>query len=103
MHSVSMGGEATSEERKRIGWANRFLHWMDMLECRKLGIARLDFGGWYSGTTDEKLLRINEFKEQFGGCKTRRYHSMLPASTKGKLYLLARERLKGGRGLVHYV
>jgi hypothetical protein len=76
---------------------------MDLLECRKLGIERFDFGGWYNGTTDEKLLRINAFKEQFGGVKTRRYHSMLAASGKGRLYLKLRERLKGRRGLVHFV
>jgi hypothetical protein len=48
-------------------------------------------------------LGINAFKEQFGGTKTRRYHSMLAVSAKGKLYLKAREWLKGRRDLVHFV
>ncbi len=102
LHSVSLN-DSNAEERKWIGWANRYLHWMDLLECRKLAIERYDFGGWYAGTEDEKLLRINAFKEQFGGVKTKRYHSMLPGSAKGKLFLMARERLKGQHGLVHYV
>lgn len=102
LHSVSPG-ESGPAQRKMTGWANRRLHWMDMLEARRLGIGRFDFGGWYSGSTDQKLLRINAFKEQFGGCKTRRYHSMLPVSAKGKLYLETRRRLKGANGLVHFV
>ncbi len=102
LHSVSVS-DSGPEERKWVGWANRYLHWMDLLEFRKLGIGRYDFGGWYAGTDDEKLLRINAFKEQFGGAKTKRYHSMLPGSAKGRLYLMARERLRGESGLVHYV
>jgi hypothetical protein len=101
LHSISIEGDPS--QRKAIGWANRYLHWMDLLECQKQGIQRFDFGGWYSGTTDEKLLRINAFKEQFGGVKTRRYHSMLATSTVGRLYLKFRERLKGRRDLVHFV
>ncbi len=103
LHSVSLPAETDPEERKRVGWANRFLHWMDMVECQRLRIERYDFGGWYPGATDEKLLRINSFKEQFGGRRTHRYHSMLPASGKGKLYLMARRRLKRDSSLVHYV
>ncbi len=103
LHSMSLSGESGPEERKRIAWANRFLHWMDLLECQRLGIERYDFGGWYAGTVDEKLLRINFFKEQFGGRRTRRFHSMLPSSKKGMLYLLARQSFKGDSSLVHYV
>jgi hypothetical protein len=103
LHSVSLSGESDPEERKRIGCANRFLHWMDVLECQRLRIEHYDFGGWYSGTSDEKLLRINSFKEQFGGRRTHRYHSMLAPSAKGKLYLMARRTLKRDSSLVHYV
>lgn len=103
LHSVSFAAEAEHEERRHISWANRYLHWMDMLECRRLGAERFDFGGWYAGGTDEKLLRVNAFKEEFGGRRTHRYNSMLPASGKGKLYLLARGGLKRQTGLVHYV
>ncbi len=103
LHSVSLLSSYSAEGRNRVGWANRFLHWMDLLECQRLGLDRYDFGGWYSGDTDQKLLRINFFKEQFGGRRTRRFHSMMPSSPKGKLYLLAREKLKGDSSLVHYV
>lgn len=103
LHSVSLSVGADAEERKAIGWANRHLHWTDILRCREMGIQHYDFGGWYAGSTDEKLLGINAFKEQFGGQKTLRYHSMQTLSIKGKLFLKAREILKREVGLVHLV
>ena len=103
LHSASLLAEADRNHRELISRANRYLHWRDMLECRELGSRRMDFGGWYNGTADEKLLRINAFKEQFGGAKNLRYHSMLPASTWGYLFLKAREYLKGESGLVNFV
>jgi hypothetical protein len=103
LHSVSAPAGPSPGQKQLAGVSNRYLYWMDILECRKLGIERFDFGGWYSGTGDEKLLRVNRFKEQFGGVKTLRYHSMMPASAKGAVYLGLRKLLKGQTGLVHYV
>ncbi len=91
------------ELRKRVGRANRYLHWVDLTQFRELGTKHFDFGGWYSGETDEKLLQINAFKEQFGGHKTRRFHSMLAVSMKGKLFLKAREHLGRNQVLLHVV
>jgi len=102
LHSVSLSS-GDPEQRKVVGWANRLLHWADILDFRNQGIAYYDFGGWYAGSTDEKLLGINAFKEQFGGRKTLRYHSMQAVSLKGTLFLKAREYLKGQRNLVHFV
>ena len=104
LHSVSrFAGEADKEARNAIGRANRFLHWADMIECRRIGVRKFDFGGWYSGDSDQKLLRVNAFKEEFGGRQTLRYHSMLPVSLKGKLFLKGREYLRGDSGLLHVV
>ena len=103
LHSISQAAGADSDQRKMIGQANRYLHWMDMLEYRRQGIAHFDFGGWYHGDTDEKLLRINSFKEGFGGAKTHRYHSMRAVSLKGVLFLKARALLKRNHDLVHFV
>jgi hypothetical protein len=103
LHSVTTAAGAAPEQRKMTGWANRYLHWMDMQEARKSGIGRYDFGGWYSGAEDQKLLRINAFKEQFGAQKTCRYNWMLPVSAKGKLFLETRKRLKHDSSLVHFV
>jgi len=91
------------QERNLVARANRYLHWMDMQECRKLGCRHFDFGGWYHGDADEKLLRINSFKEEFGGVKTHRYHSMLPVSAKGKLFLTLRKQFRNTSELLHVV
>lgn len=104
LHSVSLFAEQDSKElRNRIGRANRLLHWADMLEFRKSGIRCFDFGGWYAGTTDQKLLRVNSFKEEFGGRKTERYHSTIPITLKAKLFLKARNVLNKQAPPLHWV
>jgi hypothetical protein len=103
LQSISFfSGSDDKEQRNAVARANRFLHWMDMLECRRVGIAHFDFGGFYSGNSDEKLLRVNAFKQEFGGIKTVRYHSILPVSWKGKSLLKIRQ-LRGKTPLIHIV
>ena len=103
-HSVSFFADTPDREaRNQVGRANRYLHWMDMLECRRLGIEHFDFGGWYHGNSDEKLLRVNSFKEEFGGEKTHRYHSMVATSAKGELFLRVRKHLPNRSALLHVV
>ena len=103
LHSVSLSGSGDPVERKMTGWANRYLHWMDIVHLCGAGLQLYDFGGWYAGSTDEKLLRINAFKEQFGGRKTVRYHSLLPVSVKGRLFLATRRLLRKQPRLIHFV
>jgi len=43
------------------------LHWFDIQYFKTYSFINYDFGGWYSGSTDIKKLRINKFKEEFGG------------------------------------
>lgn len=103
LQSISMfAGSDDKELRNAVGRANRYLHWMDILECRRLGIRNFDFGGVYQGQDDEKLLRVSAFKQEFGGVKTHRYHSILAVSLKGKSLLKARE-LRGKDNLIHIV
>lgn len=47
------------------GKAHRSLHWLDMIAFKNLGVATYDFCGWYNGSSDQTLLNINKFKEQF--------------------------------------
>jgi hypothetical protein len=104
MQSVSLFAQQDDKDlRNAIGRANRFLHWKDMQEFRKSAVQHFDFGGWYSGADDEKLLRVNAFKEEFGGAKTQRYHSTEAISLKGTLYVKAREYLRGDPGQLHWV
>ncbi len=57
----------TSAERNALGRANRYLHIIDMLAFRERGFRVYDLGGWYPGTRDIERLKINQFKEDFGG------------------------------------
>lgn len=103
LQSISFFSSSEDKElRNAVARANRFLHWMDMIECRRLGITRFDFGGIYTGDSDEKLLRVTAFKQEFGGVRTQRYHSILPVSLKGKALLKARQ-LRGKTPLIHIV
>lgn len=104
LHSISLSKpDEDKESRNATARANRFLHWMDIREFQRAEIKNFDFGGWYSGSTDEKLLRVNAFKEEFGGARTRRYHSTKAVTLKGRLFLEALKRLRGGSGQLHWV
>jgi hypothetical protein len=91
LHSASLFREqCDTATRNMIGRANRYLHWRDILRYRDAGIPLFDFGGWYEGQDDEDLLRINAFKEEFGGRVVREFHCAVPVSVRGRIVLLAR-------------
>lgn len=83
------------EFRNLVGRANRYQHWQDMLRFKDAGITTYDFGGWYDGTTDIERLRINKFKEQFGGEIVKNYICEQALTLKGALFLRIRTRLLG--------
>jgi hypothetical protein len=88
LHSVSL--YRVSEEagyRNMMGRANRYHHWQDMLRFRAEGISAYDLGGWYPGISDHEKLRINQFKEEFGGKIVKNYNGERPLSLRGRLYL----------------
>jgi hypothetical protein len=70
-----------------IGRANRLHHWLDVLRFRDEGFAIYDFGGWYAGRQNEELLRINRFKESFGGKVVFHYKCDQGLTRKGALAL----------------
>jgi hypothetical protein len=76
-----------SAARNRIGRANRFHHWSDIQRFRAEGLGVYDFGGWYEGTTDEARLRINRFKEEFGGTVAEHFDAEMPLTVRGRLAL----------------
>ncbi|PBQ32555.1 hypothetical protein CNR22_12500 [Sphingobacteriaceae bacterium] len=59
------------------GKAHRALHWLDILEFKKLDVKFYDFGGWYEGQSDKVLLNINAFKEQFTKLKVQEYTGVI--------------------------
>lgn len=73
----SFEGNDFSGNNSRKGRAHRALHWLDIKEFKKHEINYYDFGGWYAGKTNEELLRINAFKEQFSGDKVKEYTGVI--------------------------
>ena len=86
-----------SASRNAIGRANRYLIWSDMLRYQEQGLKFFDFGGWYPGTTDQALLRINEFKRGFGGQVLREYQCERILTLKGWSVLQVARILKQAR------
>ncbi len=87
-HSASLFREGQSSERRHyVGRANRYLHWRNMLHYKHLGYSRYDMGGWYSGTDDESLLLVNQFKQAFGGIVTREYDAIYGCTLRGRSLL----------------
>ncbi len=60
-----------------FGRAHRALHWLDILEFKKLGVQQYDFCGWYNGTEDQELIRINQFKELFSKNIVKEYSGVI--------------------------
>jgi hypothetical protein len=77
--------------RNAVSRANSFLHWENFLTYKQKGIPQFDFGGWYPGKTDIRLLGMNSFKKGFGGRVVRDYECVQPITPKGwTLLTLAR-------------
>ena len=83
-----------SGTRNLIGRANRYLFWNDLLRYKEQGLQCFDFGGWYPGTTDQALLKINEFKSGFGGQVIREYVCERILTLKGRVVLTTARLLK---------
>jgi hypothetical protein len=98
LFSVSLYRDlAGSAERNAIGRANRYLVWDDLLRYQEQGLQAFDFGGWYPGTTDQSLLKINEFKRGFGGQVVREYDCERVLSLKGWVVLTVAQLIRGSR------
>lgn len=96
LNSASMfRGSDDPAKRNMIGRANRLLHWHDILSFKNAEIDLYDFGGWYEGTTNTERLKINHFKEEFGGEIVKNYICEQAMSLKGKMFLSARRMFLG--------
>jgi hypothetical protein len=88
LHSVSL--YRTSEDSARrnlVGRANRYHHWQDLCRFRADAHALYDFGGWYEGAKDQEKVRINAFKEEFGGTIVPTFSCQHAVTAKGQLVL----------------
>jgi hypothetical protein len=94
-HSASLFRmEEDAAARARAGRANRLLHWNDLTVFRSMGVAWYDFGGWYLGSRDEALVRINAFKAAFGGEIVKEWNCLTAGSRFGSLYLALRDLMR---------
>jgi hypothetical protein len=68
LHSASLfRKEHNAQIKATIGRANRLLHLKDMIFFQNEGFSVYDLGGYAPGTKDAALMRINQFKDCFGG------------------------------------
>jgi hypothetical protein len=96
LYSVPLIEDKTDSARRALmGRANRLLHWQDIMHFKTAGLLTYDFGGWYPGSSDAERLRINKFKEQFGGKIVKNYICEQALTAKGALFLKARTVLLG--------
>jgi len=88
IYSASLLGMATDPSvRGLIGRANCHHTWCDILRFQQQGLTVYDLGGWYGGAEDQEKLRINRFKESFGGVLTREFNAETAVTAKGRLAL----------------
>lgn len=66
-----------TDERNRIGRANRLLHWHDMRSARSHGYRHYDLGGFPMTQDDREKNSIARFKSEFGGETVVEYNGML--------------------------
>ncbi|MFL6229235.1 MAG: hypothetical protein ACJ741_10690 [Pyrinomonadaceae bacterium] len=97
LHSASAPppDDGDTSARNRVGRANRFHHWRDMLWFKAAGATLYDLGGWYHGDSDARRLGINRFKEDFGGRVVKNYITERAPTFRGRLFLRARQALLG--------
>lgn len=70
--------------RSLVGRVNRWLHWNDMLLFKQQGVCAYDWGGWATGD-DPILVKINQFKEGFGGVPAKVYDARYGITLPGKI------------------
>lgn len=88
LHSVSLYRTIENSARRNlVGRANRYHHWQDICRFRTDAIALYDFGGWYEGARDQEKVRINAFKQEFGGIVAPTFTCQYAVTLKGHLVL----------------
>jgi hypothetical protein len=95
LHSVAFFRDDKAE-RNLVGRAHRWQTWEDIKRFKGAGIPVFDLGGWYQGSTDAELLKVNAFKEEFGGTVARQYICEKAMTLRGRLYLAARNAAGAG-------
>jgi hypothetical protein len=85
--SASYTSDRSSASSQLVGRANRLLHWNDMIELKRLGFARYDWGGISPAAQSLARQNINRFKKEFGGREHVYYNWVSAVSLLGRLYM----------------
>lgn len=84
--------EAKSAERNKIGKANKYLHYHNMLYLKEQGYTFYDFGGYHTDESGRPLTGIDQFKLYFGGIPFKEYAFFYPRTFVGKLMLSIKKK-----------
>ena len=95
LYSISLHN--SKEENSRfIGFANRWLHYSDMIYFKNKGLSKYDWGGVSS---DTNLRGITKFKSEFGGKVQDTYYFVVNEFWLKKIYSKARDFFANIRSL----
>lgn len=86
LYSASVLWNELEIDRKIIGWANKRLHWEDMLYLKEKGVVRYEWGGISSL---EKPNGIDVFKMEFSGTVVQYDNCLIARSVLGAVYIKA--------------
>lgn len=81
-----------SNERNKVGRANRFLHWYEILSLKKIGYSLYDLGGLPLDSSDKQKNDIARFKLEFGGSPRIEYNGFIPSNLFGEILLSLSQR-----------
>lgn len=90
-YSCSNFRNGDNEYRARVARTNRWLHWQDMLRLKGLGIARYDWGGFFSDESTAERAGINNFKRSFGPQPVPTYDCTIAVTFRGRFWLAVRD------------
>ena len=98
LHSASHFRGRSPAERRLVSRANRWLHWRDILDFKRMGVREYDWGGLFEHEKDPVRAGINNFKREFGGRCERTYDCDVAITLKGRAYLAARRAIGRATG-----
>jgi hypothetical protein len=84
---------STNFPSKVAGWANRALHWADILQFKELGLLWYNLGGMGNPVT-ERNKAIVAFKSEMNPIEKIYYQDAVPVSQLGKFYFIAKKFFK---------
>ncbi|MDZ5470443.1 hypothetical protein SM124_01655 [Bacillus sp. 31A1R] len=76
--------KSNPDEKRKIGRANKYLQWREILLAKSKGLNWYNFGG---EVNQEGSLGVNDFKRRFGTIRGYDHRLYIPVSFLGKIYV----------------